>query len=250
MRHVSLARRARLIASGAALLLIAGAGLAQAPAAAPPRFEGTAVLLMGQAEMEVANDEAVANFFVEVQDADVARAQSQVNQRVSEATAQLKRSDPKGEVQTSGYSSFPVYRNDGSRKPVGWRVRQGVTLRTSDLAGLARTVAAVQAQLALGGIEFRLSRAARERVENELIQRALANLNSRVAAAAQSMNVPPARIRTEELNFGVQQIERPPIMAMARAAPMGAEAVAEPQFDAGRSTQQMTVTAKLRFLQP
>jgi uncharacterized protein YggE len=238
----------------AAWLALLGLTATVATAAAQPnlapRSEGTLILITGQAEIEVANDEAVAAFYVEVQDTDVAKAQSQVNQRVADATNSLKRSDPKGEVQTSGYSSYPVYRNDGSRKISGWRVRQGVTLRTTDLAGLARTVASAQQHAALGGIDFRLSRGARERVEGELIQRAIANLNARAAAAAQAMNVPPARIRTEELNFGVHQIERPPMMAMARAAPMAGESVAEPQFEAGRSTQQMTVTGKLRFLQP
>ncbi|MCU0939414.1 MAG: SIMPL domain-containing protein [Burkholderiaceae bacterium] len=240
-----------ILATLATATLIASASPALHAQTPPsPRFDGTLILMTGQAELEVANDEAVASFFVEVQDADLTKAQSQVNQRIAEATGSLKRNDPKGEVQSGGYSSYPVYRNDGGRKIVGWRVRQGVSLRTGDLGGLARTVAAVQPHAALGSIEFRLSRAAREKVEGELIQRAIANLNSRVAAVAQSLNVPPARIRTEELNFGVQQIERPQMMSMARAAPMAADGVAEPQFEAGRSTQQTTVTAKVRFLQP
>jgi len=231
-------------------LSVPAVAAAQSNAVAPARFEGTVVLMTGQAEIEVANDEAVANFFAEVQDADLVRAQSQVNQRVADATAALKRSDPKAMVQTAGYTSYPVYGRDGGRRVTGWRVRQGVTLQTGDLAGLARTVAAVQQQVALGGIDFRLSRAAREKVEGELIQRAIANLNSRVGAAAQALGVPAARIRTEELNFGVSQFERPPIMAMARASTAAADAMPEPQFEAGRSTQQMTVTAKVRFLQP
>lgn len=231
------------------VLLLAAATLAGAQSSPAARSDGTLVLMTGQAEVEVANDEAVASFYVEVQDADLTRAQSQVNQRVADATAALKRSDPRGEVQTSGYSSYPVYRSDPARKVSGWRVRQGVTLRTADLAALARTVAAAQQFAALGGIEFRLSRAAREKVEAELIQRAIANLNGRVAAVAQALNVPTARVRTEELNFGVHQVERPMVMSMARAAP-AADGVAEPQFEAGRSAQQMTVTAKVRLLPP
>lgn len=232
-----------------ALFLMTSIASAQ-PASLPPRFDGTLVLMTGQADIEVPNDEAFASFYVEVQDADLARAQSQVNQRVAEATALLKRADAAGEVQTSGYSSYPVYRGDAGRKPVGWRVRQGVSLRTRDLAALPRTVAAVQSVAALGSIDFRVSRAAREKLEAELIERALASLNARVAAVAQAMSVPAARIRTEELNFGVQQIERPMPMMMARAAAAPADAVAEPSFEPGRSQQQMSVTAKVRFLQP
>jgi predicted secreted protein len=223
---------------------------AQTPAAAPARFEGSLVQISGTAEIDVVNDEAVATFFAEVQEADLARAQSQVNQRVGDALAALKKADPKGQVSAGGYSTFPVYGRDGSRTVVAWRVRQTVVLRTADLAQLPRTVAAAQKQLALGGLEFRLSRAARERVDSELIQRALASLNARVAAAAQALSIPPARIRIEELNFGVVPFERPPVVAFARAAPLAAEAVAEPSFEAGTSTQQMTVTAKVRFLAP
>jgi predicted secreted protein len=232
------------------LAAIALGNVVLAQPAAPARFEGTAILITGQAEIEVANDEAVASFHVEVQDADLQRAQAQVNQRAAEATAALKRADPKGEVQSAGYSSYPVYGRDGGRRITGWRARQAMTLRTADLAALPKAVAAAQQTAALGGIEFRLSRAARERVEAELIQRALANLNSRVAAAAQAMKVPPERVRSEELNFGVQAHERPPIMARAMEMRAAGDAMPEPQFDAGRSLQQLTVTARLRFLQP
>ncbi|MCS7101260.1 MAG: SIMPL domain-containing protein [Burkholderiaceae bacterium] len=213
----------------------------------PARADGTLVLITGSAELEVANDEAVAQFFVEVQDAELARAQSLVNQRAADGVAALKRADPKAQIETAGYQTYPLYGRDGARKVVGWRARQAVTLRTADLASLPKTIAAAQQHLALAGIDFRLSRAARERVEAELIQRALANLNVRVAAAAQALEVPKSRIRIEELNFGVPVLDRPPVVPMARALAQSAEAVAEPQFDAGRSLQQMTVTARVRF---
>ena len=213
----------------------------------PPRPEGTLLVMTGSAEIEVPNDEAVAEFYIEVQDADLARGQSLVNQRAAEGIAQLKRGDPKAQIETGGYSSYPVYARDSAKKIVGWRVRQSVTLRTSDLSALARTVAGAQQQLALGGMDFRLSRAARERVEAELIQRAIANLNARVAAAAQALDVAKSRIKTEEMNFAGNS-ERPPIMSMAaRGMAKSADSVAEPQFEAGRTVQQLSVVARVRF---
>ena len=137
----------------------------------------------------------------------------------------------------------------GGRKIVGWRVRQSVNLRTTELATLPKTVAAAQQQLALGGIGFRLSRAERDRVDIELIRRAYANLSARIAAAAQAMGVPPARVRIEEIHFGARG-DGPPIVPMARAMAMTAESVAEPSFDAGQSTQRLDVTAKVRLMQP
>jgi predicted secreted protein len=225
--------------------LAAAPGFAQAPT---PHGEGTLLLMTGSAAVEVDNDEALAQFFFEAQEADLARAQSLVNQRVAEGVAQLKRADPKALVETAGYSSHPVYQPGTQRKLVGWRVRQGVSLRSSDLAALPRAVAAAQPHLALGGIEFRLSRAARSRVEAELIEQAIANLNDKVAAAARALKVPPERVRLEELNFGVAPPPVPRMRAemMASAAPP----VEEPQLDAGRSLQQLTVTGRARLLPP
>ncbi len=235
-------------------LLLAAVALAATAAhaqpAPPPRFEGTLLMMNGAAEIEVANDEAALTFYLEVQEPDLARAQSQVNQRVAEGVAALKRADPKAQVETSGYGSYPVYQSGSGRKIVGWRVRQSVNLKTTDLASLPKTVAAGQQYLALGGIDFRLSRAARERVEGELIQRAIANVNARVAAAAQALNVPAARLRIEELNFGIPTGGRPPVIAMARMSAAPADSVAEPQLDAGQSLQQVTVAAKVRLLAP
>jgi predicted secreted protein len=229
-----------------AIGLASSAALAQPTSARP---EGTLLLLTGSAEVEIANDEALAQFYFEAQDADLQRAQSQVNQRVAEGVAQLKRADPQALVETAGYTSYPIYQPGTQRKLVGWRVRQGVSLRTVDLAGLPRAVGAAQQSLALGGIDFRLSRAARTKVEGELIQQAIANLNGKVAAAARALNVPAERVRLEELNFGVMP---PPIVPRMRAEMMAGSAppVEEPQLDAGRSLQQLTVTGKARLLPP
>ena len=213
----------------------------------PLQPAGTLILMTGAAEVELANDEAVATFFYEAQDADLTRAQSSVNQRVADGTAALKRADPKAQIETSGYSSYPVYSSGSNRTITGWRVRQGVTMRTDNLAALAKTVASAQPALALGGIEFRLSKTAREKVEAQLIQLAVANLNARFAAAGQSMGVPPTRIRLEEVNFGVREAA-PPQPMMMRSAMQSSDAVVPPAFESGRSIERLTVTGKARFL--
>jgi len=230
---------------------ILGAAFAWAPAlaqTAAQRSEGTLLMMTGSAAVEVDNDEALAQFFFEAQEAELPRAQSLVNQRVADGVAQLKRADPKALVETTGYSSYPVYQPGTQRKLVGWRVRQGVSLSTTDLAGLPKAVAAAQPYLALAGIDFRLSRAARTKVEAELIEQAIANLNDKVAAAARALKVPVDRVRLEELNFGVTP---PPVPRMrAEMAASAAPPVPEPQFDAGRTQQQLTVTGKARLLPP
>ena len=235
----------RVVAIAAIVLAVSSTAIAQQQALPLPPA-GTLVLMTGAAEVELANDEAVANFFYEAQDADLTRAQSLINQRIGDGTAALKRADPKAQIETSGYSSSPVYSSGSNRAITGWRVRQGVTLRTENLAALPKTVVTAQPFLALGGIDFRLSKAARDKVEAQLIQLAIANLNSRFTAAAQSMGVPANRIRVEELNFGVREAGPPQPMLMR--ATMASDAVTPPTFESGRSIERLTVTGKARLL--
>jgi predicted secreted protein len=243
----------RLMALIACLLPLAAApAAAQTVPAAPaaptmPQSPGTLLLMTGMAELEIPNDEAVANFFYEAQDADLRKAQAAVNQRVADGTAALKRADPKAQVETTGYSTYPVYSGGSARSIVGWRVRQGVMLRTEDLAGLPRTVSAAQSLLALGGIDFRLSRAAREKLDAQLIQLATANLNARLASAATALGGSPARLRLEEVNFGGRDAPQP---VMMRQAPMMASDASPPapSFEAGRSVERLMVHGKARLL--
>ena len=235
----------RVLAIVVVLSVAASAIAQQSSLPLPPA--GTLVLMTGAAEVELANDEAVASFFYEAQDADLTRAQATVNQRVSDGTAALKRADPKAQIETSGYSSYPVYSSGSNRTITGWRVRQGLTVRTENLAALPKTVAAAQPLLALGGVDFRLSKAARDKVETQLIQLAIANLNSRFAAAGQSMGVSANRIRIEEVNFGVREAA-PPQPMMMRSAMQSSDAVPPPAFESGRSIERLSVTGKARFL--
>ena len=235
----------RILAIAALALAASAPVFAQQSLPLPPA--GTLVLMTGVAEVELTNDEAVANFFYEAQDADLTRAQSLVNQRVGDGTAALKRADPKAQIETSGYSSYPVYSSGSNRAITGWRVRQGVTMRTENLSALPKTVAAAQPLLALGGIDFRLSKASRDKVEAQLIQLAIANLNARFTAAGQSMGVLPNRIRVEEINFGVRE-GAPPQPMMMRSAMQSSDAVAPPVFESGRSIERLSVTGKARFL--
>jgi predicted secreted protein len=159
----------------------------------------------------------------------------------------LKRADPKAQIETSGYSSFPVYSTGTSRNIVGWRVRQGVTLRTENLAVLPRTIVAAQPHLAVGGIDFRLSKAAREKVEAQLIQQAIANLNARFTAAAQALGVPASSaigVARAITGCGPIVSRTPKFTSSMRIR----EAGTPPTLESGRSIERLTVTGKARLL--
>ncbi len=94
-------RRAALFVAAA----LAWVGAAAQPA---PRPDNAVVLLTASAELELANDKAIATFAVKAQDADARRAQAQVNQRAAAGVAALKKADPSAQIETAGYSSLPV----------------------------------------------------------------------------------------------------------------------------------------------
>jgi uncharacterized protein YggE len=232
-------------AVAAIAMAIATTALAQAPAA--PGQTGTVLVMTGLAELELPNDEAIAQFYFETQDPDLVRAQGIVNQRVSEGIAALKKADPKAEIQSAGYSSTAVYSAGSARTLVGWRVRQSVSLRTANIAELPRTVAAAQSMLAVGQVDFRLSRSTRERTQAQLIKQAIANVNARIAAAAEALGVPANRVRLEELNFGGHEGGPVPI-GVSRMSAMASDAVPQASFEPGRSMERQTVTGKARLL--
>lgn len=215
-----------------------------------PRGEGRVVLMPGEAQLMIPNDEAVIGFFVDVQEADAARAQSLANQRVAEGTAALRRADPKAQLESTGYSAFPVYSQGKDQPPklVGWRVRQGVNLRTTELDSLARTVQAGQTKMVLGSVVFRLSRAAREKAEAQLIGLAIANVQARIAAAAQALGVAPAGVKIEELSFAARGETAPMPVFAARAAAPPADAMSAPSLEAGQSSETLSVSARARLL--
>ena len=238
----------RTLLTGLALVALALGAAAQTPAPSG-RPEGTLVVMPGMAQLQLPNDEALASFYYEVQDADARKAQSQVNARVAEGIAALKRADPAAQIESAGYQSYPVHTQAPGVAPrvSGWRVRQTVSLRTTDLDRLAATVQAGQGVMVLGSLQFQLSRAARDRAEAQLIERAVANVQARVAAAAKALGVPLERVRIEELSFGRRDEFVPPQPMMMRAA-MADAAPAPPALEPGHSTESLPVTARVRFL--
>ena len=98
-------------------------------------------------------------------------------------------------------------------------------------------------------MQFRVSRASREKYEAELIRRAMANLNTKVAAAAQALGVPPQKIRIEDLNFGTRMNDGPPLVAYAQAR-MASDSVAEVALESGKTTLRQTVDGRVRMVLP
>jgi uncharacterized protein len=234
---------------------------ANAPQAAPTA--GALVIVPAFGEVKHANDEATVNFTVEEQDKDRAAATARVNQKMKQGTDIVRGADPRAELKTVGYYTYPVYPEvpDGPRPlanaaarrvPIGWRVGQTLEVRTRSLDALPKTVAAAQKVLNLNGIDYHLSPELAKRLDDERIGATYRNLNERIASIAKAMgrSVNDAVIDTVDFegsgNYAGEAAPAPR-MAMMSARSADTAAMPEPSFEPGETTLQMRLVGKIRF---
>lgn len=258
-------RPSRLIlAASLGLALNAHAQTAPAPAAATT--SGTLIIVPAYGEVKHANDEATVTFSVEEQDKDRAVAQARVNQKMKQGTEIVRREDPKAELKTVNYYSYPVYAEvpdnpqrplatqAARRTPIGWRVGQYLELKTRNLENLPKTAAAAQNVLGISGIDYHLSPELTKKLDDERIAATYRNLNERIASIARAMgrNVNDATIDTVDFEgsghyAGGQGEAAAAPMAMMRGKRADMAETPEPSFEPGETRLEMRLVGKVKF---
>ncbi|MFC5479374.1 SIMPL domain-containing protein [Massilia suwonensis] len=241
------------------LVLAAHAGAQTLPA---PSTSGTMVIVPANGEVRHANDEATVTFAVEEFDKDKAAAAARVNRKMKEGTEIVRRADPKAELKTQGYYTYPVYPEPpvqplpASRTPVkpvpsGWRVGQYLEVKTTSLAELPKTAAAAQKVLQINGINFGLAPATEKKLDDQRIAETYRNLNERIVSIARAMGRNPADAVIDTVDFeGSGNYGGRPEMQMMAAAPRmktADDAMSEPSFEPGETTLQMRLVGKVKF---
>jgi predicted secreted protein len=218
---------------------------------------GTLVVVPASGEVKQANDEARLTFSVEEQDKDKSVAASRVNQKMKQGMDIVRREDPQAVLTTRGYYTYAVYPEDQPRttstkprQPIGWRVGQSLEVKTTNLNGLPKTVAAAQRVLGLNGINFGLTEATERKLDAQRIDVTYKNLTERIASIAKAMGRNPADAVLDTIDFEgsgnyVPQNAAAPKMMRAMAA--DAAPVEEPSFEPGETTLSMQVVGKVRF---
>jgi uncharacterized protein YggE len=249
-----------LMKTVAAAVLVLGAAHAGAQAQVPAT--GTTVIIPAYGEVKAPNDQATAVLAIEEQDRDKAAAASRVNQKMKQGLEILKREDPQASLKTMNYYTYPVYPEDRPvqplaankpRVPTAWRVGHYVEVKTTNLAGLPKTVAAAQKVLTLNAINFGLTPAATKKLDDQRIAATYRNLNERIASVAGAMGRPVADAVLDTVdfegsgNYADREGAPAPVMMMARKSAMDAAEVAEPSFEPGETTLQMRLVGKVRF---
>jgi len=224
---------------------------------------GTLVVVPAFGEVKQANDLATVTFAVEEHDKDKNAAADRVNRKMKEGTAIVRGADPKAELKTMGYYTYPVYpevppqpvgRTTAQPKPVpvAWRVGQYLEVKTTNLAALPKTAAAAQKVLQINNVNFGLSPELEKRLDDQRIAATYKNLNERIVSIAKAMGRQPgdAVLDTVDFegsgNYAGDAQAAPAMMRMSAKREMGDE-MSEPSFEPGETTLQMRVVGKVKF---
>jgi predicted secreted protein len=209
---------------------------APAFAADPPLSVVPAVTLSAAATQSVANDRMHGWLRAEADHPDPARAAAEVNARIGKALARVKGA-PGIEVTTSGYSSYQFTEKN---QPPRWRVAQTITLEGSDFATMAALVSRLQADdgLVLSGMNFAVSREARQKAEDALTQQAIKSWQARAQNAARGFGFDSWRTGKVTIQTG-EPIRPIPMMRMQASGPMAAGA---PPVNVEGGNTDVTVT--------
>ena len=244
------------------LLAAAAATVALSAHAQTLPTSGTLVVVPANGEVVHANDQVTVTLAVEEQDKDKAAAASRVNQKMNQGAAIVKKADPQAVLKTQGYYTYAVYPETAPlppgvatkpRVPTGWRVGQYLQVTTPNLAASPTTVSAAQGVLTLNRLNFGLAPATIRKLDDQRIAAAYKNLNERVAAIAGAMgrNVSDAVIDTIDFEGSGNYAQRVNVTGArnmsADVASYGGSQVAEPSFEAGETTLNMGLVAKIRF---
>jgi uncharacterized protein YggE len=248
----------------ASLVLAADAGAQTLPApASAPSTAGTMVIVPANGEVRHANDQATVTFAVEEFDKDKAAAAARVNRKMKEGTEIVRRADPKAELKTQGYYTYPVYPEPplqplpASRMPVkpvpsGWRVGQYLEVKTTNLAELSKTAAAAQKVLQINGINFGLAPATEKLLDDRRIAETYRNLNERIVSIARAMGRQPADAVIDTMDFEGSgnyggRPEMQSVMVSGSRMKAADQEMSEPSFEPGETTLQMRLVGKVKF---
>jgi predicted secreted protein len=196
-----------------------------------------AVTVAATATATVPNDRMHAWLRAESENADPAKAASEVNAKTARALARAKAMSGV-EAATTGYSSYQVTEKN---VPARWRVSQTITLQGADFAQLATLVTRLQADdaLILTGMNFSVSDATRRAAEDALTQQAIRSWQARAQSAAQGLGFTGwhvGRVTVQTNDYG-----RPQPMMRVAAAP-SQSAGAPVAIEAGNTDVSVTVS--------
>ena len=211
--------------------------------------KGLTLNINGTASLTVPNDEAQMNWSVSAQAKTLKEATSQAVKAMNEGLSQIKTVSDALKLQTQSMNSYPVYgevKGNETPKIVAWRVSQSLEVVAPDVQLVPAVIEKVNGTLALNGLNFKVSDAARAKYDESLYKLAVADATQRAVWIAQSVGSDAGKVELQSLRFNSSATPRPiNLMMRAPAKAMMDSAVPAPSVEAGTSELNLTVSAEV-----
>jgi predicted secreted protein len=232
----------RSLAAGlvAAAALVGAALPSAAQTLLPPQ---NVVSLQATASTELTMDWLAITFSATRDGQDAAGVQAQLKQSLDAALAEARKAARPGEVnvRTGGFSLHPRYGQKGGI--TGWQGSAELVVEGRDAAALSQLAGRIQT-LTIARVNWSLSREAREKVEADVAEQAIARFRARADAVARQFGFAGWSIREVNVGSSEPPSGMPVPMLRARAAAADAEAL---PVEAGKAQVSATVSGSVQL---
>jgi predicted secreted protein len=223
-------------------LVAASAALAQpAPVSvlAPPR---DVLHLQAEASIEVPRDWLVLHFAAQREGVDATAVQAELQRALDAALAEARRAAQPGRVEVAT-GQFALWPRVGPRGvTTGWQGRAELVVQGRDLEGIGRLAGRITT-MSVAGLSQRLSREAQQRVEAEVVARAVERFRAQAGEIARLFGHTGYTLREVTVSVGGDG-PRPPPMLRAEALAAAAEAL---PVEPGRGAVTATVSGSVQM---
>ena len=176
-------------------------------------------------------------------------ATSQAVKAMNKGLSQIKAVSNQLQLKTQYINSYPVYgETEGNQTPkiVAWRVTQSLQVIAPDVTLVPKVIESVNGELALDGLNFRVSDTAKAKYDESLHKLAVADATQRAVWIAQSVGSEASKVQLQSLRFSGSANPRPLNVMMAASAKSARDTAAiAPQLEAGTSDLNLTVSAEV-----
>lgn len=197
-----------------------------------------------QHSLEVSQDELAVRLYSQHEHTRQAVAAERVNEAINAALLQLKQF-PQIKVQTDSYRVSPVYKDS---RIVRWRARQALRLKTTDFPAMSQVLANLQESLMLEHLNFQVSHALRESLEQRMSRELLEKAQATAQTMAKTLGAPKfVWVRIDVQGAGLPSVRK----EYARGLMMAdTAAIAAPELQAGQDRLQSSARIEIELLLP
>ncbi|MFT5720166.1 MAG: putative secreted protein [Motiliproteus sp.] len=196
--------------------------------------------LSASAEDEIDNDLMKVTLLASHQAPQTFEASNVVNRQMTEALGILK-ATKNVQYQTGNYHTQPVYQN---QQIVGWKASQNLELKSADVNQLSDVLAELQKELKISSINFDISQAVRQEVENLLSVDVLNRFKERAELIQKTMGAIRYKIVSLNLNTGSQ---RPSFGRTLMRSEMASVSSA-PAVESGKGTINVELSGQIQLI--